>query len=195
MQQVYTHEGPYESIPSTASPGLQFLRHFLPALDSLDPTTNPVSPFIHPDARVFVGSGPPNRGTDVVGLLNVRQRHIQHFHHEVHKAWDIARTDTGNGNGNGPRTVMFEATSGTVFRNDPDEFEVRVREFNILELESSGSGSGPGPQSRSDSDGDDEGKGGFVAVEMRTYMDAWPVQDQAARLQRESAYGEAKSTG
>jgi hypothetical protein len=88
---------------------------------------------------------------------------------------------------------MFEATSGTVFRNDPDEFEVRVREFNILELESSGSG--PGPQSRSDSDGDDEGKGGFVAVEMRTYMDAWPVQDQAARLQRESAYGEAKSTG
>ncbi|KAH3253139.1 hypothetical protein KXW57_000319 [Aspergillus fumigatus] len=130
MQQVYTHEGPYESIPSTASPGLQFLRHFLPALDSLDPTTNPVSPFIHPDARVV-------------------------------------------------------ATSGTVFRNDPDEFEVQVREFNILELQRAGS----------QSNGDGEGKGGFVAVEMRTFMDARPVQDQAARLQRESAYGEAKSTG
>jgi hypothetical protein len=82
---------------------------------------------------------------------------------------------------------MFEATSGTVFRNDPDEFEVRVREFNILELERAGS--------QPDSDGDDGGKGGFVTVEMRTYMDARPVQDQAARLQRESAYGEAKSTG
>ncbi|KAF4267301.1 hypothetical protein KXV95_004602 [Aspergillus fumigatus] len=184
MQQVYTHEGPYESIPSTASPGLQFLRHFLPALDSLDPTTNPISRFIHPDARVVVGSGPPNRGTDVIGLLNVRQRHIQRFQHEIHKAWDIARPDTGNGNG-GPRTVMFEATSGTVFRNDPDEFEVQVREFNILELQRAGS----------QSNGDGEGKGGFVAVEMRTFMDARPVQDQAARLQRESAYGEAKSTG
>ncbi|GFF46478.1 hypothetical protein IFM61606_00548 [Aspergillus udagawae] len=184
MQQVYTtHEGPYESIPSTATPGLQFLKHFLPALDSLDPNANPVSPFIHPDARVFVGSGPPNRGTDVVGLLNVRQRHIQYFHHDVHKAWDIARTDTGSGSDT--RTVMFEATSGTVFRNDPDDFEVRVREFNVLELQ----------WADSQSDGDDEGKGGFVAVEMRTYMDARPVQDQAARLQRESAYGEAKSTG
>ncbi|KAF7122365.1 hypothetical protein CNMCM5793_000390 [Aspergillus hiratsukae] len=179
MQQIYTHQGSYESIPSTAPPGLQFLKHFLPALDSLDPNTNPVSPFIHPDARVFVGSGPPNRGTDVVGLLNVRQRHIQYFHHEVHKAWDI-----GDGNGTGPRTVMFEATSGTVFRNDPDEFEVRVGEFNILELE------------RSNSDGDEHGKGGsgLVAVEMRTYMDARPVQDQAARLQRQSAYGEAART-
>lgn len=183
MQQVYTHEGSYESIPSTAPPGLQFLKHFLPALDSLDPNAHPVSPFIHPDARVFVGSGPPNRGTDVVGLLSVRQRHIKYFHHDVHKAWDI-----GDGTATGPRTVMFEATSGTIFRNDPDEFEVRVKEFNILELERSG------PGSESDSDGDDEGKGGFVAVEMRTYMDARPVQDQAARLQHQSAYGEAKST-
>ncbi|RHZ69807.1 hypothetical protein CDV55_106130 [Aspergillus turcosus] len=190
MQQVYTHEGSYESIPSTAPPGLQFLKHFLPALDSLDPKANPVSPFIHPDARVFVGSSPPNTGKAVIGLLDVRQRHIKHFHHDVHKAWDIARSDTGNGTATGPRTVMFEATSGTIFRNDPEEFEVRVKEFNILELETSGSGS------KSQSDGDDEGNGGFglVAVEMRTYMDARPVQDQAARLQHQSAYGEAKPT-
>jgi hypothetical protein len=181
MQQVYTHSGPYESIPPSAPPGLQFLKNFLPALDSLDPNTNPISPFIRPDARVLVGSSPPNTGKDVIGLLNVRQRHIQHFHHEVHKAWDI-----GVGDEAGRRTVMFEATSGTVFRNDPDEFEVRVSEFNILELERSGP-SGDGEDK-------DKGNGGFVAVEMRTYMDARPVQDQAARLQRESAYGEGKQT-
>ncbi|RHZ55746.1 uncharacterized protein CDV56_104853 [Aspergillus thermomutatus] len=185
MQQVYIHEGPYESIPSTAPPGLQFLKDFLPALDSLDPSANPVSPFIHPDARILVGSSPPNKGTDVIGLLDVRQRHLQRFHHDVHRAWDIARTDTGNH----ARTVMFEATSGAVFRNDPDRFEVRVKEFNVLELEMSGS------QSDGHSDGGEEGKERLIAVEMRTYMDARPVQDQAARVQRESAYGEARTTG
>lgn len=33
------------------------------------------------------------------------------------------------------RTVMFEATSETTFKEDPDQFAVRVREFNILDLE------------------------------------------------------------
>ena len=71
---------------------------------------------------------------------------------------------------------MFEATSSTVFRDDPDQFAVKVREFNILDIEK-------------------EAGSEFQVVQMRTYLDARPVQDRAARLQMGSAYGESKTTG
>lgn len=33
------------------------------------------------------------------------------------------------------RMVMFEATSSSVFKNDPDEFIVKAREYIVLDLE------------------------------------------------------------
>lgn len=163
---VTIHHGPYTSIPSTSSPGLQFLKSFLPALDSLDPIAKPVAPFLHPEAKIYVGSNPPNTSQQVIPLLEVRGKHLSAFHHDMEVAWDIVP----EGSDGRKRTVMFQATSATVFRNDPDQFVVRVEEFNVLELEQ-------------------QEDRGLQVVEMRTYVDAQPVQDRAARVHRESAYG------
>lgn len=68
------------------------------------------------------------------------------------------------------RTVMFEATSSTVFKNDPDEFVVKIREFNVLDL-------------------DGKEQGGLQVVEMRVYMDGKPVQARAQHLNADLAFG------
>lgn len=66
---------------------------------------------------------------------------------------------------------MFEATSTTVFKNDPDEFAVKIREFNILDLEGVNE--------------DD-----LQVVEMRVFMDGKPVQARAQQLNSSLAFGE-----
>lgn len=185
------HHGPYTTIPPRTTPGLHFLKTFLPALDSLDAESHPIAPFLHPDADIYVDSNPPNKGNQVVPLLEVRRRHLAAFGHEVEVAWDIAlepedeaqaqpgARGQGHGYRKDKRTVMFEATSSTVFRDDPDQFAVKVKEFNILDIEKQDAGSGSE----------------FQVVQMRTYLDARPVQDRAARLQMGSAYGESRTTG
>ena len=69
------------------------------------------------------------------------------------------------------RTVMFEATSTAVFKNDPDEFAVKIREFNILDLEGVNE--------------DD-----LQVVEMRVFMDGKPVQARAQELSAGFAFAE-----
>ncbi|KAF3017287.1 hypothetical protein E8E15_004640 [Penicillium rubens] len=192
---VSIHHGPYESIPATASPGLKFLRRFLPALDSLTPAETPISPFFTPSAPILIGSDPPTSASQAVPLLEVRSRHICKFHHHVYLAWDIdLGSDTGPvhtsynrtapdqeaaqrgqlyaplaGNIQMKRTVMFEATSETTFKEDPDQFAVRVREFNVLDLEG-----------RDESD--------LQIVEMRIFLDQRPVQAHSASLFTGSGY-------
>ena len=198
---VSIHHGPYETIPTNASPGLRFLQNFLPAVDSLSPGDKVIGSFFTPHAPILIGSNPPSSASDVTPLLELRGRHVAHFHHHVHVAWDIdLRTDnpshsisyatgaTSNearqesnlyaplpGKIRMKRTVMFEATSETIFQNDPDQFLVKQREFNILDLE-----------------GRDELD--LQIVEMRIFLDAKPVQAYAASLARSSAYGEAQGT-
>ena len=175
------HHGPYTTIPTPTTPGLHFLKTFLPALDSLDAESHPIAPFLHPDADLSVNSNPPNKGSQVLPLLEVRSKHLAAFGHEVEVAWDIdlEQEDDDERQGKCRRTVMFEATSSTVFRDDPDQFAVKVKEFNILDIKKQDAGSGSE----------------FQVVQMRTYLDARPVQDRAARLQMGSAYGESKTTG
>lgn len=57
-----------------------------------------------------------------------------------------------------------------MFKGDPDEFRVKVREFNILDLE-----------------GD---VGDLQVVEMRVFMDGKPVQARAQELSSIFAFGE-----
>jgi hypothetical protein len=192
---IVVHHGPYESIPDAASPGLKFLRRFLPILDSLSPDANRITPFFTPSAPILIGSSPPTAASQAVPLLEVRSQHLSQFHHHVHIAWDI---DLGSDKGpvytsysrTAPdeetaqrgqlyaplagkiqmkRTVMFEATSETTFKTDPDQFAVRVREFNILDLEGS-----------EESD--------LQIVEMRIFLDQRPIQAHAANLFGSSAY-------
>lgn len=199
------HKGSLNSIPPTASPGLQFLKSFLPALDSLDPNTktDPISRFVSPKATFMINSNPPTGARDVVPLLRLRGRHLSLVRHEVDIIWDIERdgdddddnnscysgTGTGPGSGSGSggsrenqkhqRTVMFEGTSVTVFKEDEEQFEIRLREFNVIDLE--------GDRERNkDRDRDRAGSEGLQIVEMRTYMDVRPLQDRAARMQPES---------
>lgn len=203
---ISIHHGPYETIPRNASPGLLFLQRFLPVADSLDPNESSIGTFFTPNAPILIGSNPPASASDAVPLLQVRGRHLAHFHHEVHLAWDMdlsretgaanainettRRTTTSNVNVPADitreentiyapltsgvrfkRTVMFEATSETVFKHDPDQFPVKLREFNILDLEGNSL--------------DD-----LRIVEMRVFLDSRPVQERAARLHMASAFGE-----
>lgn len=200
MATTIIHLGPYESIPDTASAGLQFLKRFLPAMDSLGPTEESISPLFTPNAPIFTGSDPPTSASRGPPIMHVRGRHISHFHHHVHIAWDIDLNGSGRpsrlnetkneesvssfqgeaklygalpGSITMKRTVMFEATSETVFTNDPDQFPIKVREFNILDLE------GRDPEN-------------LQVAEMRIFMDTKPIQARAALLQMESAFGEAQ---
>lgn len=195
---VFIHHGPYERIPADSSPGLRFLERFLPAVDSLDPDHQPIGHFFTPNAPILIGSNPPNSASQTTPLLNVRSRHLSHFHHDVHIAWDLdlSKVDApraGLGDGEGhinasdvnlyaplpgniqmKRTVMFEATSATVFRQDPDQFPIQIREFNILDLEG---------QNESD----------LQVVEMRVFLDSRPVQARAASLNMASAFSESRT--
>lgn len=60
---------------------------------------------------------------------------------------------------------MYEGTSATVFKQDKDGVEVRIKEFNIIELAGSRNG---------------KGLHGLQAVQLRAYLDASPVTERAA---------------
>jgi hypothetical protein len=160
MPQVYIHHGPLSTISQTASPGLIFLKNFLPALDSLDPASSPVRSFLAPNATFIFNNGAPTPSSDILSMIESRSEMLSKFYHEVRLAWDTEKEEDGK------RTVMYESTSITVFKEDPEQFEVRVREFNVIELEV------------------DE-HGVLKAVELRVFMDATPVQDHRSKLEQE----------
>lgn len=163
MAQTYIHYGPYNTILSNTSPGLLFLSRFLPVLDSLDPAISPLlRTLLARDAKFIINSGPPIGADQVISMLAMRPVHLSKFGHDVHVAWDIAKPD-------GTRTVMYESTSITVFKEDADEVGAGVKEFNVVEL-------APVAQ------GEEVGIAGFIAVELRTYMDTTPVQERSKAL-------------
>lgn len=94
-------------------------------------------------------------------MLTMRGQKLARFGHEVHAAWDIE--GGGDGDGPGSRTVMYESTSVTVFKDDPEATEIKVREFNVVELVG--------------------GEGDWKARELRTFMDASAVYKHAQKLQ------------
>ncbi|KAJ5110565.1 hypothetical protein N7532_001100 [Penicillium argentinense] len=198
VQSTCIHDGYYETMAPDASPGLLFLKSFLPAFDSLDPTTS-LEPFFAPRAPILMCNNPPIPERTRLPSLESRRQQLKEFHHEVHTAWDIdlsSQDHTTSSNANGShnnseveqadtrapyvvpsnsgilkRTVMFESTSRTIFKDDPDEFAVKVREFNILELEGHSA--------------DD-----LQIVEMRIFVDAKPVQARAQQLRVAYVFGE-----
>lgn len=193
---VSIHQGPYELIPETASPGLRFLSRFLPAVDSVNPTQDPVDSFFKSNASIIIGSN-PSKPVQPATHYESQSRFLSHFHRHIHMAWDMDLTNTNShtvdSNTIGesqhsldrPETdaqdpyplirysIMFEATSETIFKDDPDQFPVKTREFNVLELEGT-----------SDAD--------LRIIQMRSFFDAKPIQARAASLTKSSAYGESQ---
>lgn len=199
------HSGPAASILSTATSGLLFLKSFLEAVNSLDTDqTKPLDRLVADNTVLILGNKPPFHADRVRPMLEGRSKHLGKFELELTRAWDIELPAPSqspqsplSGKGKGKvaegksaeeqktseernrkrkRTVMFEATSTTIFKNDPDRFAIKIKEFTVLELEGSI---------------DDEER--LVVAEIRTYLDSTPVQDRAARLNSQSTYGESKS--
>lgn len=91
------------------------------------------------------------------------------FRHDIKKAWDISNhnTEENGTEGKKKRTVMYEAISVSVIKADPDQKEVEVAEFNIIELEEMG-----------------DGFMGLCVVEARTFMDASPVMKRMGEIRK-----------
>jgi hypothetical protein len=161
MAKAYTHTGPYQTIPSTASPGLRFLRAFLPAVDSLNPAANPLGRYLTPNAVFIINGGEPTPAETIIGMMQMRGQRLKTFRHGVKSAWDI---ETGNGT----RMVMYETVSVTIFKDDPEEKAIEVSEFSTVELEPV--------------DGREGGFEGLAASVLKTFMDANPVMNRLRQI-------------
>jgi hypothetical protein len=147
------HQGPYQDIPSSASPGLLFLKSFLPLLDSLvEDELSQLPALLAPQATFRINNAPPTPAEKVLPMLSMRAAKVARFAHEVETAWDIPR--------GGGRTVAYESTSVTVFKDDKEEVECKVKEFNLIELV-------------------EVEEGAWKAETLKTWMDSAPVTDRA----------------
>ncbi len=171
MADAQVHCGPYDAIPDTASPGLLFLRRLLPALDSLGPFDAvdgqpDVLRYLAPGATFVMNGGPPLQAVDVLQMLPKRAERLARFHHDVRMAWDVAARD-----GSGRRTVMYESTSLSTFKADPDAVEVQVAEFNVVELVPIADPT--------------TGEMALRALQLRAFLDGAPVTSRAQMIAKE----------
>ena len=112
---VYTHRGPVENIPPTASANLLFLQRFLPALDSLDPADgNLVSSFLAPNATFDI-NGNATLADQMLPMCKMRGTSLSKFGHGVEFAWDIEHIEEEDDKQESRKTlkrkVMYESTS------------------------------------------------------------------------------------
>ncbi|KAH8810984.1 hypothetical protein F5884DRAFT_780920 [Xylogone sp. PMI_703] len=163
MASTNIHTGSYHDIQDDASPGLVFLKKFLPVVDSVSAVELTKLPkFLQPDATFVLNNGPPMSVEQTLPMLNMRSLKVSKFGHNVYTAWDIENQD-------GSRTVIYEGSSSTIFRHDPEGLELKIRELNILDLVKA-----------SDS-GEDSG---YKVASARTYMDPAPVSETLAIIER-----------
>jgi hypothetical protein len=181
MALTYTHTGPCQTIPTTASPGLRFLASLIPAIDG----NAALSPLLSPNAVFIINGNEPARAETVLAMLEMRKERLSTFRHELKAAWDIdlggAGTGTGTGaEGKGKRVLMYESVSITAFRDDPDGKVIEVCEFSVVDLEPVGVAEGEG-----------EGKGevgagveeGLRATVLKTFMDANPIMMRMRQIE------------
>ncbi|OAR01449.1 hypothetical protein LLEC1_07506 [Akanthomyces lecanii] len=81
-------------------------------------------------------------------------------------AWDVALRD-----GSGRRTVMYESTSISTFKDDPEAVEVQVAEFNVVELLPVADPT--------------TGETPLKALQLRAFLDGAPVTSRAQMIAKE----------
>lgn len=127
MAQTHIYHGPYQSIPSTASPGFLFLRDFLEIMDSLSGDPSRITKLLIPTAT-FIFNGIPAASTEaVIETLRSRSVKLREYRHESDVAWDIVKED-------GTRTLMYESTLVVGFKGDEEGVECKIREISVVEL-------------------------------------------------------------
>jgi hypothetical protein len=157
MSLTAIHHGAPSAITPSGSPGLLFLKSFFPLLDSLEPADAlKLKNDVLPTAQFIINGTSIGTTEQVIPMLSMRAQKLARFKHEVDIIWDILPAHDQK-----KRTVMYESTSVTVFKEDKEE--VKVREFNIIELE-------------------DQGEGSWKAMELRTFMDTSPVRDKGKKI-------------
>lgn len=127
MAATSIHTGDIASIPSSATPGLLFLKDLLPSWDALGKPPKPVREFFNSETTFVTNSNDPTPVGQVLQGLVKRVDRLAKLSREVTIAYDIGKKDGG-------RTVIFEAINSRVLKNDPSSTEVKGKEVTILEL-------------------------------------------------------------
>jgi len=82
MAQRHIYHGPYQSIPSTASPGFLFLRDFLDITDSLSGDPSRITQLLTPTAT-FISNGIPEALIEgVIETLRSRSVKLREYRHD-----------------------------------------------------------------------------------------------------------------
>jgi hypothetical protein len=82
MVQRHIYHGPYQSIPSTTSPGFPFLRDFLEIIDSLSGDPSRITQLLTPTAT-FISNGIPETLTEgVIETLRSRSVKPREYRHD-----------------------------------------------------------------------------------------------------------------
>ena len=153
MAQSSIHRGSYESIPSTATPGMLWIKEFLTIIDAVDDGVNAgLTSYVKPDARFMWNNQEASTITTdaVVSTLAQRNQAVASFHHEVSSVFDVP----GEGDA---RTVILESVANiTAKGGGPTK---RAPDVCVIELVKDADGS-------------------LKGTELRTYVDNSP-QDQA----------------
>jgi hypothetical protein len=160
--------GSLVEIPDDSTPGLLYLKAYLPARDSL--TSNAALENLLAPGAIFINnSAPPavasskNERRAKAGDSNVvatkfekRSAALESIKHDLQRVWDID-------NGNGRRTVIFESRNYYHFAAGPEQ-PVFMPEAGMIELEQI-------PEGIGNSKEEDPGVVGFWATESRSWHD------------------------
>lgn len=128
----------------------------MPALDSLEPSSDRLLALLSPDAVFIMNGGDPAPAATIASQLAKRGTMVAAFRHDVARAWDVEQAD-------GSRNVLFESVSTTVLKADQEAQEIKVSEFGAVKL-------APCP----------EGKGakGIWATEIKSWLNPQAVMER-----------------
>src|SRR6202000_1257755 len=103
MPTYSTYNGQLASIPDTSTPGLVFLKSYVPLLDSASP---PMGDLASPNAVLITNGGPPMKVTDLAPMFSMRAEALDLFSHmeKDMQVWDL-EGDAGK------RTVIWSSVS------------------------------------------------------------------------------------
>lgn len=172
-----SYVGLLEDIPSTASPGLLFLKAWIPAIDSLeDAEHRNLNYLVSPSALIHNNSKPPRvLATDPEIAIKgrpdskeaKRARALKSASRKLRRAWDIQKEGEPE-----TRLVFFEGINQYIFNEDAGD-PVVMAEAVILELER---------VSEEDQTGQHGGVGGWRAKEVRSWHDPEPIRTRRGQL-------------